>query len=66
MNMFRKSTPPKTVMFAVHYDDQRTAYLWVDDVALARDAVAVGALARRQQEQGALPEGKITSLKRVR
>jgi hypothetical protein len=66
MIMFRKTTPPKTVMFAVHYDDKRTAYLWVDDIAAARDSIAVGAIARQQQKQGALPEGKITSLKRVR
>lgn len=66
MTMFRKSTPPKSVMFAVRYDDARTAYLWVDDVATARDSIAVDAIARQQQEQGALPEGKITSVRRVR
>jgi hypothetical protein len=66
MNMFRKSTPAKSVMFVVHYDDSRTAYLWVDDIAAARDNLAVGSIARVQQEQGTLPEGKITSIRRVR
>jgi hypothetical protein len=66
MNMFRKATPAKSVMFIVSFDDARTAYLWVDDLAAARDNGAVGSIARLQQEQGTLPEGKITSIRRVR
>ncbi len=66
MNMFRKSTPAKSVIFAVNYDDDRTAYLWIDDLAKANDNRAVGLIARAKQEKGSLPEGTITSIKRVR
>jgi hypothetical protein len=65
MNTFRKYTPSKSVMFVVTYDDARTAYLWVDDLRPGSD-LAVGPIARAQQEQGALPEGNITSIRRVR
>jgi len=66
MNTFRKSTPAKSVMFMVNYDDGRTAYLWVDDPSKVIDTWAVGAIARTQQEQGTLPEGTITRIRRVR
>ena len=66
MNTFRKSSPAKTVMFVVNYDDARRAYLWVDNPTRAGDDRAVGLIARTQQEQGILPEGTITSIKRVR
>ncbi|HZH10017.1 MAG TPA: hypothetical protein VEZ24_06600 [Microvirga sp.] len=66
MNTFRKSTPAKSVMFVVNYDDGRTAYLWIDNPVEARDTRTVGLIARSQQEQGSLPEGTITSIRRVR
>ncbi|QRM34139.1 hypothetical protein [Microvirga sp. VF16] len=66
MNTFRKTAPAKSVMFMVNYDDGRTAYLWVDNPAEAGDTRAIGLIARAQQEQGALPEGTITSIRRVR
>ena len=66
MSMFRKASPAKSVMFAVNYDDARTAYLWIDNPAKAGDARAVGLIARTQQEQGVLHEGNIVSVKRVR
>ena len=66
MSMFRKSTPAKSVIFAVNYDDARTAYLWIDNPAEAGDTRAIGLMARAQQEQGSLPEGTITSIRRVR
>jgi hypothetical protein len=66
MSMFRKNTPAKSVMFAVTYDDARTAYLWIDNPAKVGDNRAVSLIARAQQEKGALPEGNITSVKRVR
>jgi hypothetical protein len=65
MNTFRKYTPSKSVMFVVTYDDARTAYMWVDTMRAGPDQ-SVAPLARAQQEQGALPEGNITSIKRVR
>jgi hypothetical protein len=66
MNVFRKHTLPKSVMFVVSYDDARTAYLWIDNAGGAIDDRTVGSTARSQQEQGILPEGNITSIKRVR
>jgi hypothetical protein len=65
MNKFRKSNPTKTVVFVVAYDDARTAYLWVDGVR-AGDDWSLGPIARAHQEQGTLPGGNITSIKRVR
>jgi len=66
MSMFRKSSPTKSVIFAVNYDDARTAYLWIDNPAKANDNRAISLIARAQQEKGSLPEGTITSIKRVR
>lgn len=66
MSMFRKSNPAKSVMFAVNYDDARTAYLWVDNPSRANDNRAVSLIARAEQEKGSLPEGTIASIKRVR
>jgi hypothetical protein len=65
MNTFRKNTPPKTVMFVVNYDDARTAFMWIDAAAVSEDR-DVGRIARAQQDQGTLPEGTITKVKRVR
>jgi hypothetical protein len=66
MYTFRKTAPAKSVMFMVNYDDGRTAYLWVDNPAEAGDTRTIGLIARAQQEQGSLPEGSITSIRRVR
>ena len=66
MNTFRKFAPVKSVMFVVNYDNARTAYLWIDDPAKASDTRSISLIARAQQEQGTLPEGNITSIRRVR
>ncbi len=66
MSPFRKTTPAKSVMFVVNYDDARTAYLWIDDPRKADSTQAISLIARAQQEQGTLPEGNITSIRRVR
>ena len=66
MRTFRKTTHPKSVMFAVSYDDGRTAYLVVENHGQSSEDYMVGAIARDHQEQGTLPEGTITGIKRVR
>jgi hypothetical protein len=66
MRTFRKTTHPKSVMFAVSYDDGRTAYLVVEHHGQSSEDYMVGAIAREHQEQGTLPEGTITGIKRVR
>ena len=53
-------------MFAVNYDDGHTAYLVVENHGHSSDDYMVGAIAREHQEQGTLPEGAITGIKRVR
>jgi hypothetical protein len=65
MNTFRR-TPAKSVMFVVDYDDTRRAYLWIDSPEKASNPRIVETMARAQQEQGTLPEGTITSIRRVR
>jgi hypothetical protein len=65
MHTFRKSNPKKSVMFVVTYDDGRTAYMSIDALKTGDDRTA-GPIARTQQERGALPEGHITSIRRVR
>jgi len=66
MRTFRKTNHPKSVMFALSYDDGRTAYLVVENHGQSNDDYMVGSIARAQQEQGTLPEGTITGIKRVR
>ncbi len=66
MNTFWKRNPPKSVVFVVNYDDARTAYMWVNDHAKGGDDRLVSTIARDQQEKGTLPEGTITSIRRVR
>ena len=66
MYAFRKTHHPKSVMFAVNYDDGRTAYLVIENHGPSSDDFAVGAVAREHQEQGLLPEGTIRTIRRVR
>ena len=66
MNTFRKATPAKSVMFAVNYDDGRTAYMVIENHGKPSDDYLVGSIAKERQEAGLLPDGTITSIKRVR
>jgi hypothetical protein len=66
MYTFRRTIPAKSVMFAVNYEDGRTAYLVVENHGKPSDDYVVGSIARERQEQGTLPEGNIVSIKRVR
>ncbi len=66
MYSFRRTSPAKSVMFAVNYEDGRTAYLVVENHGKPSDDYLVGPIARERQEQGLLPEGNIVSIKRVR
>jgi hypothetical protein len=66
MYTFHKQAPAKSVMFAVSYDDGRTAYLWIEGHGKGGDDRLVSLIAKEQQEQGLIPEGTITSIKRVR
>ena len=66
MYQFRKTNHPKSVMFAVTYDDGRTAYMVLENHGAASEDYAIGATAREQQASGQLPDGTITRVKRVR
>jgi hypothetical protein len=66
MYTFRKPAPAKSVMFAVSYDDGRTGYLVVENHGKASDDYLVPSIARERQDRGTLPQGNITSIKRVR
>jgi hypothetical protein len=66
MQAFRKSSFSRSVMFAVSFDDGRTAYLVIDNHGTADQDYRVGVVARERQALGQLPEGTITGIKRVR
>ena len=53
-------------MFAVNYDDGRTAYLFVENHGKSSDDRLLASIARERQAQGTLREGNIASIKRVR
>ena len=53
-------------MFAVNYDDGRTAYITISPKALEAGDHVIRIIARERQEKGEIPEGEIASVKRVR
>lgn len=66
MFAFRKTTPVKSVMFAANYEDGRTAYFVVPNHGGPSEDYLAITIAKEQQEAGHLPEGQITSVRRVR
>lgn len=66
MRGFKKATFTRSVMFAVNYDDGRTAYLVVENHGTSDQDYLVAPIARERQAQGMLPQGTITGIKRVR
>lgn len=66
MNTFRRTPPAKSVMFAVNYDDGRTAYMVVENHGKANDDYRAGPIAKDRQASGELPDGTIVGIKRVR
>jgi len=54
------------VMFAVNYEDGRSAYIRVSPEAARYGHLAVMSIAREQQKAGELPDGAINSVKQVR
>ena len=63
---FKKAAPARSVMFAVNYDDGRTAYLIVQHHGTTDQDYLIPPIARERQEQGELPEGTISTIRRVR
>jgi uncharacterized membrane protein len=54
------------IMFAVHYEDGRTAYITISPKVLGAGDHVARSVARERQAKGEIPEGKVTSVKRVR
>jgi hypothetical protein len=54
------------VMFAVNYDDGRTAYLTISPSLLRDGDHVVPAIVRQRQQTGEIPEGHIATIRRVR
>ncbi len=66
MSSFRKTAFGRSVMFAVGYNDGRTGYLVVQNHGTGEQDYLVPTIARERQVQGELPEGTISTIKRVR
>jgi len=53
-------------MFAVNYEDGRTAYITVSPRLLEGGDHLALSIARKRQEKGEIPDGEIKGVKRVR
>lgn len=65
MRTFRNVARARSAMFAVSYDDGRTAYMIIEHHDKVHDHL-VGEIAKKQQVAGTLPSGHVTKIKRVR
>jgi hypothetical protein len=54
------------IMFAVNFEDGRTAYITISPKMLAAGDHVAGSIARERQNKGEIPEGEIASVRRVR
>jgi hypothetical protein len=67
MRRARPSQPADTkVMFAVYYDDGRSAYIRVSSEAARYGHLVVISIAREQQKAGGIPDGTLIGVKQVR
>ncbi len=66
VDSYQQRRPDPQEMFAVRYDDGRTAYIRVNSETARHGNVILLDIARERQEAGELPEGTITSVKQVR
>jgi hypothetical protein len=53
-------------MFAVRYDDGRSAYIRVSPEAARYGPMVVMSIAREQQKAGDIPDGPLVSVQQVR
>ena len=66
MNWDNRRKRDPNIMFAVNYEDGRTAYITIKPKALEAGDHVSRSVARERQERGEIPEGEIASVKRVR
>ena len=63
---FRPRRPDTKVMFAVYYEDGRSAYIRVSPDAAQHGNMVVLNIARERQEAGEIPDSPIVSVEQVR
>src|SRR5215211_6327429 len=67
MRRARPFQPADTkVMFAVRYEDERSAYIRVSPEAARYGHMVVMSIAREQQKAGDIPDGPLVSVQQVR
>ena len=66
MNWDNRRKRDPNIMFAVNYEDGRTAYITIKPKALESGDHVSRSVARERQAKGEIPEGEIASVKRVR
>jgi hypothetical protein len=66
MNFDNEPKRDTNIMFAVNYEDGRTAYIAISPKVLEPGDHGARTVARERQNKGEIPGGEITSLKRVR
>ena len=54
------------IMFAINYEDGRTAYITISPKKLENGDHVTRDIARERQEKGEIPPGEIRAIKRVR
>jgi hypothetical protein len=66
MNFDNRRKRDTNIMFAVSYEDGRTAYITISPKLLQPGENVARIVARERQERGEIPQGEIASVKRVR
>ena len=63
---FRSRTRDTHVLFAMRFDNGRSAYIRVSPTKLEHGDAAVRSIALEKQKAGEIPAGNITEIKRVK
>jgi hypothetical protein len=63
---FQRRPADTKIMFAVRYEDGRSAYIRVSPDAAQHGNMVVLNIARERQQVGEIPDGPIASMKQVR
>ena len=67
MRRSRPFQPADTkVMFAIRYEDGRSAYIRVSPEAARYGSMVIMSIAREQQKAGEIPDGPIVTVQQVR
>ena len=66
MNWDNRRKRDANIMFAINFQDGRTAYITVSPKLLEAGDHVARVVARERQDKGEIPEGEIASVKRVR